>query len=207
MDNPPPDFEPRFIGADEFASTGGGNIDQTPVISGISNGDVVVVAIGFDGGSDNTWSWDTGGGSVSVTTLFDGTAVSDPGYFFGWFTYNGNLRLKTTGVGSGNWTYKTLIVSAYRNVSTLVGSGSSATTPSATGTGTLSVLASVLEDQNTTISATPSGYTLAGQIGVGVSDASTSNAQAYKIGSQTNPSAKLTWAASGNERNAVLLFR
>lgn len=205
--NPAPSLGPRFIGADTYSNTSVGDIDTTLSIPGIQTGDIVVVSFAFDTNTDNTWSWDTGGGSANVTGLFDGTGDGNPGYYVGWFTYAGNLRLKTTGVGS-NWGDQTLVASAYGGVSTLVDSGGTKVgTPSATGTGTITVLTSSFDDpEDANVSAVPSGYTLAAEVNVGAGTSASASAHAYRVGNATNPSAKVAWDKSGNEFNAVLLF-
>lgn len=198
----------NFIGSDVYQRATTGNVDHDFTISGAQAGDLLILALSFDGGGDSSWSFSTASGGTDFTTIYDNTGNSTLGVFVGYAVASGSLlRVQTTNVGSSSWDSLSMVLAVYRGPTTLVASDT--TSPlSIANTGSLTILtghASAFDGTPTAVA--PSGYIVAGEESSGGELIGSAVAIAHSLTNVANPSATLDWnEAQTNESFTMALF-
>jgi hypothetical protein len=189
----------EFVGAQTFTNNSG-DFDVSLSISGLRSNDLLVIAFSHGGDGFSGWSWDTSSGGVSFTTIEDGTNLGQNlgAHYLGYTTYAGGTRVATSGVPSGlfdtEWERTTGVISAFRGVITLVndsianGSTSAPDGPNVTGAGKLHIVSGHTSERGAALTA-PSGWALAGSIGVDSAANTSMTGLAYNFDGLSNPPA------------------
>ena len=181
-----------FVGSQTFTNVDG-NFSETLSISGLAAGDLLLIAVSFGNGADGSWSWDTSSGGVNFTNILDQGGVSNPGAVVAYDTYNGtDTRVATTGVSSSLWNIQSVVIVAFRGVSTLVndnaasGSSGMPNGPAVSGAGKLHIVTG--HSESTVDMTAPSGWTLAARQKF-ESGTDSNTAIAYNFDGLSNPAA------------------
>lgn len=152
------------------------------VLSVASEGDLVVIALTFDG-SPAAVSWE----GMAFTAIEDKTA--DLGYYLGYRSVQAGDANPYLNIGSGKWTGTSVVAAVFSNVGSY---GSKASTtggsglpnpPNLTASGDLWIASGHLTGDTVTDFSAPSGYTLADQETGSYLVKKSSTVLAYKIDS------------------------
>ena len=158
------------------------------VLANTSTGDMLVLALTFDTGADDTFVW----GGITWTTVWDGTMFTAPGNFVGYYKRQAGDTEDPhidSGVGTTDWRGGSYCIAAFSGVDSYIARSadaySSTGMPDANsltpgGSPALYVVTAHMDDDQVTFTA-PSGYTLATTRSYSNGGYVTSSAIAYKI--------------------------